>query len=70
MSAAISFASHTDFMAGGDPVAIVAAYFNNDGNMDIAVADTSPNQISIFYGNGQGGFSAGPIDASAPVTEM
>jgi hypothetical protein len=30
--------------------------FNNDGNMDIAVAASSPNPV--YFGNGNGGFSA------------
>ncbi len=61
LSAAISFANHTEFIAGNSPDAIVSADFNNDGNLDLAVANAVADQVSIFFGNGDGTFTPGPI---------
>ena len=50
--------------AGADgPTSIVAADFNDDGRMDLAVADPKTNQVFILLGNGDGTF-----DALAPVS--
>ena len=47
------------FAAGLVPRAIVAGDFNNDGNADTAVANQDSENIMIFEGDGQGGFTAG-----------
>lgn len=39
-----------------DPVWIATGDFNNDGNVDLAVANKGSNTISIFLGNGDGTF--------------
>lgn len=44
----------TDFATGKNPVAIVAADFNADGNVDLANANHDDNTVSIFLGNGDG----------------
>jgi len=44
-------------LTGLDPVAIVAADFNHDGRPDLAVLNKGSNDISIFLGNGHGGFT-------------
>ncbi len=55
--------------AGADPSAIVAADFNNDGRLDLAIAepglevDGSYGAVQIFLGNGDGTF-----DALAPMS--
>ena len=69
LSATISFAAHVDFTAGTLPVALAAADFNADGNQDLAVADEAGDKVSVFFGNGGGTFSAGPVLAlsSPPV---
>jgi len=41
-----------------DPVWIATGDFNNDGNVDLAVANKGSNTISIFLGNGDGTFKA------------
>jgi len=61
LSSAISFAPHVDFTSGTSPVALVAADFNGDGNEDLAVADGADNRVYLFFGNGAGAFSAGPV---------
>ena len=35
---------------------VAAGDFNQDGNLDIAVANTSYNEVSIYFGSGAGGF--------------
>ena len=56
----ITFSPHVDFVAGTAPVALVAGDFNGDGNQDLAVADSQTRQVNLFFGNGAGGFTAGP----------
>jgi hypothetical protein len=48
------------FPAGTTPVAVVAGDFNGDGALDLAIADSGGNNITILLGNGRGGFTAGP----------
>ncbi|MBM3736087.1 MAG: hypothetical protein FJW39_09900, partial [Acidobacteria bacterium] len=46
-------------MGGGTgPEALVAADFNNDGRLDLAVANTSASNVSILLGLGTGAFFA------------
>src|SRR6185437_2058079 len=54
----------TDFATGKNPVAIVAADFNADGNVDLANANHDDNTVSIFLGNGDGTFTGKGILAS------
>lgn len=43
---------------GNDPVAVVTADFNGDGNLDLAVANYKDNTVSIYLGNGDGTFNS------------
>jgi large repetitive protein len=43
---------------GGDPSAMISGDFNSDGRADIAIADASAHDISIFNGLGNGTFAA------------
>ena len=43
---------------GNGPVALVAADFNGDGKLDLAVANSTDGTISVFLGNGDGTFIA------------
>jgi len=43
-----------------DPIAIQTIAFGN-GIVDLAVADSATGHVRIFVGNGQGGFSPGPV---------
>jgi hypothetical protein len=45
------------FDAGDHPTAVVAGDFNGDGNLDLAVLDEGSDEIEIFLGDGQGGFT-------------
>jgi Flp pilus assembly secretin CpaC len=48
------------FTVGANPSSVVVADFNGDGNLDFAVANQGDNTISIFKGNGSGGFTQFP----------
>ena len=48
------------FAVGSNPGAVVVADFDNDGFLDFAVANQGDNSISVFKGDGQGGFTAFP----------
>jgi Flp pilus assembly secretin CpaC len=39
------------------PIAMTAADFNSDGNLDLAIANQTTNNISILLGNGKGAFT-------------
>ncbi len=57
--------------AGSKPAAMVAADFNNDAVLDLAVAESGSNQIGIFKGNGDGSFTAltsSPAVGTAPLS--
>ncbi len=44
--------------SGGGPQELVLKDFEGDGNIDIAVADSTANSISVFLGRGDGTFRA------------
>lgn len=45
------------YKVGGNPSSIVLADFNGDGNLDFAVANRADSNISVFKGDGKGGFT-------------
>jgi hypothetical protein len=51
-----SFQTHVDYPVGNYPVGIVAADFNGDGKIDLAVANDNDSTVSILLGNGDGTF--------------
>jgi VCBS repeat protein/IPT/TIG domain-containing protein/FG-GAP repeat protein len=51
-----SFETHVDYPAGGAPSGLVAGDFNQDGKLDLAVANYYDGTVSIFLGNGDGTF--------------
>jgi hypothetical protein len=52
--------SATSLRTGFDPVAIVTADFNKDGHADLAVLNKDSADISVFLGDGHGGFTERP----------
>jgi len=51
-----SFQEADSYFAGEDPTEIVAADFNNDGDIDIAVANHLSDDITLLYNDGNGIF--------------
>ncbi len=48
------------FAVGTGPVSVAIGDFNLDGILDLAVANQSTNDVSVFLGDGLGGFTAAP----------
>ena len=53
-------ANGSPYTVGTNPSSVVVADFNGDGNLDFAVANQGDNTISVFKGNGNGGFTEFP----------
>lgn len=53
-------ATGSPYNVGNSPSSIVLADFNGDGNLDFAVANEGDNTISLFKGDGTGGFTEFP----------
>ncbi len=63
-------ATGSPFAAGIKPTGVVIADFNGDGFLDFAVVNQGDNTISVFQGDGQGGFTPFPKSPFAlPTTE-
>ena len=55
----------TGYGTGFDPISIVAADFNGDHKLDLAVANYYTNQVDVLTGNGNGTFSTTPATYAA-----
>lgn len=53
-----TFQTHVDYPVGNYPVGIVAADFNGDGKIDLAVVNDTDSTVSILFGNGDGTFQS------------
>ena len=53
-------ATGSPYAVGKNPSSVLVADFNGDGNTDFAVANKDDDTISIFKGDGQGGFTEFP----------
>jgi FG-GAP-like repeat len=53
-------AKGSPFFAGYMPNDIAIGDFNNDGNLDLAFANSDRKYLTVLFGNGQGGFVAAP----------
>jgi hypothetical protein len=53
-----SFRKHVDYPTGLISVAVAVGDFNNDGKLDIVVANEGSNTVSVLLGNGDGTFQA------------
>ena len=66
------FQSPVTYTAGGQSIGIVAADFNGDGKLDLAVADerfsgySSPGSVAVLFGKGDGTFQS-PITFAVGV---
>jgi len=52
--------NRSDFAVGNNPVSVVAADFDGDGLLDLAVANNADSTISILLGNADGTFTVQP----------
>jgi hypothetical protein len=55
------FSSATNFASGASPYAIHCSDFNGDGKADLVVANLYAHEVSVFLGNGEGGFGIATI---------
>jgi hypothetical protein len=51
-----TFGPPSNISTGSTPTSIAVGDFNNDGDLDLAVANFTSNSVSIFLGTGTGGF--------------
>jgi FG-GAP-like repeat/Abnormal spindle-like microcephaly-assoc'd, ASPM-SPD-2-Hydin len=61
-----TFQAPVQYAVGDQPFSIVAADFNHDGNLDLAVANSLSDYVSILMGNGDGTFQ--PATQTPPVS--
>jgi hypothetical protein len=52
----LAFAPAVSYSAGLDPVAVVMADFNNDGNLDLTAGNPASGVVSVLLGDGRGSF--------------
>ncbi len=57
------------YATGEQPLSVVAADFNHDGNLDLAVANSLSTYLTILLGNGDGTFREGPQSPVVPAYE-
>src|SRR5688572_10214592 len=60
----LSFAPAVDYAGGTNPQEIIAADFNNDGQLDLVVANPAAGSVNVLLGNGNGTFQS-PLPSAA-----
>jgi len=53
---ALTFAAAATIRVGSGPFDLVVADFNNNGNKDVAVANSDSSDVTVLWGNGNGTF--------------
>jgi len=61
-----TFRSHIDYPVGTLPSSLVAADFNGDGKLDLAITNAIDSTVSVLLGNGDGTFQTQAVYATAP----
>src|SRR5690348_11734053 len=57
-AAVLAFAPQVTFAVGAGPQAVSTVDLNRDGKLDLVVANSADNSISVLIGNGDGTFAA------------
>ncbi len=57
------------YPVGNSPVAIALGDFNNDGDVDLAVANNADSSVSVLLGNGDGTFQQQQVTSVAGITQ-
>jgi len=60
-----TFRAPVSYATAGDPVMVVVADFNGDGNLDLATVNTESETISVLLGNGNGTFQTHQDNSTA-----
>jgi hypothetical protein len=74
--ASAGFITAPSYPVGASPVSVVAADFNNDGILDLVVANSGDNTVSVLLGKGDGSFqpavsfAAGTFPTSVAVGDF
>lgn len=50
------FETRSSYVTNQTPLSVIAADFDHDGRMDLAVASVGPAEVQVFLGNGDGTF--------------
>src|SRR5260370_2049516 len=72
----VSFEAARNFPTGVNPFSVAVGDFNGDGIKDLAVANTSSDNVSVLLGNGDGtfqlarNFAVGSHPSSVPVGDF
>jgi hypothetical protein len=61
-----SFRAARTFTSGARPESVAVGDFNEDGHLDLAVANFTSSNVSVLLGNGDGSFPAAPSYAARP----
>jgi large repetitive protein len=64
-----SFHEGESYALGSEPVSVVSADFNRDGNLDLAVGVSEGYEVSVLLGNGDGTFRT-PVDYPVSFPEQ
>ncbi len=60
----LSFSPAVSYSVGTNPQAVVAADFNHDGRLDLAVANVESNSVSVLLGTGDGSFQPARVSTT------
>ncbi|MCL5028325.1 MAG: T9SS type A sorting domain-containing protein [Bacteroidetes bacterium] len=63
-----SFSTKTDFTTGNAPISVAIADLNGDGRLDIAVANSNDNTVSVFFNTTPNGVSTPSFTAKKDFT--
>src|SRR5262245_30873679 len=66
----MAFSPITNYAVGPNPQAVITGDFNNDGKLDLAVANHDDGTVSVLPGDGLGGFGAARQSAVGNIGPM